>query len=536
MIRIGIGLFLLLWAFPYTALTIGDHFQSEIAQSSTSAKPWRRARLSYRIAQFSPLFWKQTQQREQETDLILSDQFFRQVLRGEQDAIIPQNHLDFLADRPETPEWNDIEWRALLRYGEFSEVLSQSRNPQINTVAAFFIGDTALLEENCNKWQECPKTWLHQLPWQETTITESLTQVPLDFVEESLQPLFAEWLITQKIENATWNQEIINHQTGHTDGYPQWFCAQMALYNHQQNPQGIQESLHNIALNDLLLTYGNMTQSAICAPARFEDALEMVDLEPSALIKLRLLIAHSYLTQLQVSPAQKSLKALDDLVDLSQEEQRIRLHLRVLARELAGDPIGMVKYAEQGLEYDKVLFTIHIAKAKLYLQEKVTALQKLSSLNGYPIEEKMQNAYTEMLLLSKNLNGSATTMTIGNSELTSDFFNHDEDFREWIVKYAAAQMDQPTSDPLNLILLRYWRGEDKHATQLLDTHLEEMVSPTGVMLSVHQNFLHASLQNRKQLINQTWKSFSQTRNWLSQMPLPQMLHTHPELFSTPFPK
>ena len=57
MIRPLLGIVVVLLGAPYGALHLGDRFQNQIASSENSAVPWRRARLSYRIAKFSPLLW-----------------------------------------------------------------------------------------------------------------------------------------------------------------------------------------------------------------------------------------------------------------------------------------------------------------------------------------------------------------------------------------------------------------------------------------------------------------------------------------------
>ena len=128
MIRSLLSITIALLTVPYISLQVGHHFQSQISSADNSATPWRRARLSYRIAKFSPFLWTSATEAEDETDLILSDFFFSQVLRGEQDAIVPQNHLDFLSDRPDNDTWNAIRGQTLLQYGQFSDALSLARS------------------------------------------------------------------------------------------------------------------------------------------------------------------------------------------------------------------------------------------------------------------------------------------------------------------------------------------------------------------------------------------------------------------------
>ena len=89
----------------------------------------------YRIAKFSPLLWTAATEEEDKTDLILSDFFFSQVLRGEQDAIVPQNHLDFLSDRPDNDTWNAIRAKTLLEYGQFADALTLAKKQDLDSFA-----------------------------------------------------------------------------------------------------------------------------------------------------------------------------------------------------------------------------------------------------------------------------------------------------------------------------------------------------------------------------------------------------------------
>ena len=135
-------------------------------------------------------------------------------------------------------------------------------------------------------------------------------------------------------------------------------------------------------------------------------------------------------------------------------------------------------------------------------------------------------------MFSKRLNGSASKITIGNHALEYDFMDDDAEFREWLVTYNSQFMDDSTGTRMTLPLLRFWRGESKHADQLLQTHLESKIHPLSVLMFTHQRFLAASIRGEKALTSTTWKQFAKTRAWLDDVPFPQMLHSHPEWFQT----
>jgi hypothetical protein len=185
---------------------------------------------------------------------------------------------------------------------------------------------------------------------------------------------------------------------------------------------------------------------------------------------------------------------------------------------------------------DKALFSIHLGQSKLYQQEKTTAIQLLSNLNGYPIETVLAAEYTDMLVFSKRLNGSATKIQIGGEELAYDFMDNDGNFRAWLVQYMANNLDTTKGTPMTIALLRFWRGEDKHSDQLIQTHLEQYVTPWSVVFSTHQRYLESSVRTDKILAKTAWNNFADTRQWLDTLPFPQMLRTHPELFRTAFPR
>jgi hypothetical protein len=139
-----------------------------------------------------------------------------------------------------------------------------------------------------------------------------------------------------------------------------------------------------------------MVQQTLCHADRFTKALSYARADQEPL--LRLLLAHTHTTQFNVTPAQKELKILQEFIEQPENTAYAKLwyHLRFLNRLVAGDPAGMDKYAEQGMPLDKALFSIHLGQSKLYQQEKTTAIQLLSNLNGYPIETVLAAEYTDL--------------------------------------------------------------------------------------------------------------------------------------------
>ena len=539
MIRSLISIAAVILTVPYISLQVGHHFQSEISSAENSATPWRRARLSYRIAKFSPFLWSAAANAEDETDLILSDFFFSQVLRGEQDAIVPQNHLDFLSDRPDNEPWNAIRGRTLLEYGQFSDALTLAQKQAsidfapIQTVSAFFTGDKEALIDGCERWANCPKGWMHALPFGTDFSETDSTTIDWKELPESDQPLFLEWVLTQESLqwNSDWTDEVLEHNADTT-----WRCTTLALATETQDVDLLTSSIELFwgeNGSEWWFSYGHMVQDVPCHPDRFAEALTVA---PEPLHnKLYLLQATAQTGLLNIAEAQVALKKIDlDAEETTHNERVLTYHLRVLTRELAGSTKGMEKYIGLGYPLDKALFSIHMGKAKLYQQAKTTAIQSLSALNGYPIPPKLQQEYTDMLMLSKRLNGSASKIQIGQHPLEYDFMDDDGNFREWLVTYHGEALTNPIGTPMTILLLRFWRGEDKHADQLLQTHLESQIHPLSVMMGTHQRFLEASLRGDKALTSTTWKQFSRTRSWLNDVPFPQMLRTHPEWFQSPW--
>ena len=535
MIRSIIGIVTVALTIPYISLQVGNHFQTQISSADDSATPWRRARLSYRIAKFSPLLWTSANQAEDDTDLILSDFFFSQVLRGEQDAIVPQNHLDFLSDRPENDTWNAIRAKTLLQYGQFPDALVLAKKQDldsfaaIQTVSAFFSGDQKAMQLGCEAWKECPKGWLHQLPFDTAESTSDVHQIDWQSFSETDQSIFVEWAITNGHWSDTWTEIALQYSSDTT-----WRCANITLATYLQDSELLSRSVDQFWGEDgseWWFSYGNLVKEVPCHPERFSDALSIAP--PETQNKLLLLEATAHTGRLNISDAQSVLKKLSlDAPETTDSERVLAYHLRVLTRELAGSTKGMEKYIALGMPFNKAIFSIHMGRSKLYQQAKTTAIQNLSALNGYPIPPKLQQEYTDMLMLSKRLNGSASKITIGSHALEYDFMDNDAEFREWLVTYQSEVMDAPTGLPMTLPLLRFWRGESKHADQLLQTHLESSIHPLSVMLFTHQRFLAASLRGDKALTSTTWKQFAKTRAWMDEVPFPQMLRTHPELFTT----
>ena len=241
MIRSLIGILTVVLTAPYISLHIGNHFQSQISSADDSAKPWRRARLSYRVAKFSPFLWDTATAAEDETDLILSDYFFSQVLRGEQDAIVPENHLDFLSDRPDNDTWNAIRAKTQLQYGQFSDALTLSQDKDsfapIQAVSAFFAGEQDLLQEACTEWGDCPKGWNHGLPFETPSETDSVQSIDWQSLPEADQPIFIEWAVTNGHWTDAWSDMVLEHADE-----PTWRCANLALAVELQDTERLAHS------------------------------------------------------------------------------------------------------------------------------------------------------------------------------------------------------------------------------------------------------------------------------------------------------
>jgi hypothetical protein len=544
-IRIIIGLLTLLLILPGGALAVGDKLSSTIQSSKNSSIPWRRAKLAYRVAKFSPFFWSIAAEGEHQADLELSNNFFEQVLRGEQDAIVPEDHLKFLEGRPNTEEWKVVRLYTLLQYGKFDEVVtlaSKFNNPNsianIATVAALYNGDQEALEEWLPLWSNAPKMW-----W---LLTEQKTELPIfqkttewqshyANLEERDKPIYIEHLLLEGISTDEIS-EIIKTVPNIED----WQCAHLTFANQTKDIERLTIIINELLKRDLFISVGTILKENLCHSDRFSTALEYATEELKT--DITLLKAHAQITQLQISKAQKTVKELmllaeqDNDVELTKEQQILIYHIRTLARELSGDPSGMEKYATLGSALNKPIFVIPLARSQLYLQAKTSARQLLSSLNGYPIPEKFEQEYKDMWSFARRLTGSEEKFSIGSYEMSHDFMNDDGDYRSWLVQYLAENTDKRNGTHIGLITLRYWRGEDRHGDQLLRTHLELNASIASTVQKAHQRFLHASIRQDKQLTSTTWKKFSATQQWLLKLDYPQMLRTHEQEFETSFPR
>ena len=405
MIRSILGIVTVALTIPYISLQVGNHFQTQISSADNSATPWRRARLSYRVAKFSPLLWTSATQSEDETDLILSDYFFSQVLRGEQDAIVPQNHLDFLSDRPDNDTWNVIRAKTLLQYGQFSDALTLAKRQDvasfsaIQAVSAFFSGDKDALEQGCTSWDACPKGWTHKLPFETPDSTSDVHQIDWQSLPETDQPIFVEWALINGHWSDTWTEIALQYSEE-----IHWRCANITLATEIQDIDLLSRSIDQFWGTDgseWWFSYGKLVEEVPCHPNRFSDALTIAP--PELQSKLHLLEATAHTGLLNISDAQNSLKNLSlDAAETTDNERTLAYHLRVLTRELAGSTKGMEKYIALGIPFNKAIFSIHMGRSKLYQQAKTTAIQNLSALNGYPIPPKLQQEYTDMLMLSNS--------------------------------------------------------------------------------------------------------------------------------------
>ena len=538
MLKYTLTAILFLLILPFGALKIGDHFQEQIENSANSAEPWRQSKLAYRIAMFSPVFWGTAERQAHQTDLRLSENFFQEVLRGERDAIVPDDHLAFLENRPDTQAWKEIRLYTLMSYGQFSEVLVLApkmlltqTTAKIASHASFYIGNIEQLEYWCSEWEDCPTGW--KKPEYFSADIEDWN-VEYEALEPDLRPVFIEHLLVKELVSPEEVSKLIIANQKDT----KWICTELAFLEKSSNPTSDPEKSSQIISKAWAevqyLSIGNLPMQTICHFSRFE-ALESIAPKES-LLHLQLLTAHSHITQFNISSAQKKLKEIEDPSVLPEHEQSIFWQLRLLAREAAGDAAGMEKYALQGMPINKAIFSVELAKAKFYQQSKTTALQHLSSLNGYPINPALEQEYKDMFSFAKRLNGSSSKTKIGSQELEYNFMDNDGDFREWLVRYIAETIDQSNNDDLGLIILRFWRGEDKHGDQLLNTHLESKTSFNSVLQTKHQRLLHASLRGDSSLSSSTWKSFSESRAILYNIAYPQLIHSKAEDFSAPFPR
>ena len=311
-----------------------------------------------------------------------------------------------------------------------------------------------------------------------------------------------------------------------------WRCANIALATQTQDIELLSKSIDQFWGEDgseWWFSYGKLVEEVLVIQTDFP--MPQTIAPPELESKLHLLEATAHTGRLNISDAQNAIKKVPlDAPETTDNERILAYHLRVLTRELAGSTKGMEKYIALGLPYNKAIFSIHMGRSKLYQQAKTTAIQNFSALNGYPIPPKLQQEYTDMLMLSKRLNGSASKITIGSHALEYDFMDNDAEFREWLVTYQSEVMDAPTGcthdHPTASILARR-----KQTCRSTYPDTPRIQYPSIVSHDVYSSTIFGCLhQGRKGTDIYNVETIAKTRAWMDEVPFPQMLRTHPEWF------
>ena len=68
---------------------------------------------------------------------------------------------------------------------------------------AFFGGDQEAMQEGCTTWADCPKGWIHQLPFETPESTNDVHQIDCILFKKD-QPIFVEWALTNGHWSDTW--------------------------------------------------------------------------------------------------------------------------------------------------------------------------------------------------------------------------------------------------------------------------------------------------------------------------------------------
>jgi hypothetical protein len=535
---------------PGAGLPIGHLFQSEIAvlEGKEKVQAWRSARFSYRIAQFSPLFWQVGIEETKSADSILSKSMYEMILRGNSGAFSSKQHLQFLETREDKEFWARSLALAHLRYGAPDKALSsldvlsegaRETATEVGIASALALGDQGSLNQWLGDGLEGSEGlyFLVDSPPAEAShflakLARSLQEPSeadwkslYDEAEEEDRPLvvegYARWTGAERETLMDWIPAAPD---------PSWSCALLSSLPHlseEGREEQAQTALAPILAGEHLFGRLTIATSTFCHPEVFVSAQESLENSPTK-SWLGIFSAQSYLGQYQIDKSQKALRAAEEQ-ELDEDQKKVVLFLRSTARELAGDIAGMEKYARTGTELDKSIFSMIMGKAALLGTKKTEAIWLLHSVPEISLPPTLKGEYDDLCAVAQRVNGSAVKIKLHDEEIAYGMLERSADFRLWFSGHLNKVTQLPHRPiPAISILINNPRVE-RDGTFLLETNSATDIDPVSIVTRSHMRFLFNSL--KKMETTQSWKDFTAVRQWLELLPFPQLLRSHPEAFS-----
>ena len=514
----------------------------ETEEQATST--WRWARLLARCATISPLFWSHSEEISQQADIALNQHYLTEVISGADGSATPDDHLDFLDSRPHSEYWTGARAQLQFHYGEFdqlntapisnetllpvmaaalihndetrvkqiSEFISQSEEIELNAGVSHLFVDT----EN-----DTPIGTLFAL-FESTDLDaiQALSILPEDYHALALEAALSNPNVDiAAIIQAT--KDIPDTAVGRP-------CLLLEIAKNNNDNLQVQDALALLSNTPQYPTRMTISQHGNCRPQTFEPNETLSTLQQQ---ELWLYQAQSWLSKYQISKAQSAIKKAESITnpDAPNTTSAKALHLRVLARELAGDLNGAEKYAKRGIVYDKAIFTHHLGRIAMLRNQKTEGLRLLSSIGYYPLPEPLKTEFTELLAIARRLGGSQAKLNIQNKEIGHTLFDDDERFRVWLIEHID-NVTLPPKPSIVLPMLNAWRGVDRHGEFMLKTQQSASISPESIAIRAQLRLLQATIEGSDDRLSAAWKELVKARTWLSSIPHPGILALSPESF------
>jgi hypothetical protein len=512
---------------------------------------------------------------------------FGMIIEGSDGGFNDEDHLLFLSSREDKDYWRNQEALAQLRYGHPEEtltILSEEGTPNADyaVAAALMTGNKEAFE----KWlpRSNAPTGIHLLSQEthdsdhplidihnalqapdKTNWEEFFTQVPPEYKDLAVEAYGQAYILAQQEakkeqerqkteQNATPQESIKDsvrpeeqREEDETSAIenPSWFekellnteyrslpnpqaCTTLSVGVARKDPILINEAKQLLDQQEFFFTQISIGAHVFCRSMLFTEAEKRTS-APEDKVQWLLYDAHALLGQHMIAKAQKRLKQAEAYPQ--NPEQTIRtLYLRARAREMASDTAGMEKYARKGLETKSPVFQSLMGKASLLKGKKTDSIWLLhkegSNLNLPP---DLLLEYSDLCAIAKRFGGNAIKVKINNEEVAYGKWERSKEFRAWFSEYLQKITTlAPSGSPPLPILLNNQRVE-QNGHFLMRAVVAEFTDPLQISIRSMLKFNYHTIRGNTEK-SDAWKEFKKTRIWLSQLPFPQLLHTHPELF------
>ena len=517
----------------------------KIETEEQATNTWRWARLLSRCASISPLFWGQSKEIAQQADIALNQHYLTEVISGADGSATPDDHLDFLDSRPDSEYWTGARAQLQFHYGEFnalSDVIITDENFYPVLAAALFRNDKEqqqllsefALQSNDIKLNPGISHYIGSpnseepfgrlLSLYDEADFDSIQQIPTLPVE--YHALAYEAAIGNPEFEVDTVIQTLTSLPDETVGKP---CLLLELSKRISDGSYVGDAIKILSEKSQFPTRLTISQYGNCRPETFEP---IDTLPPVQQQELRLYQAQSWLSKYQISKAQSALKKAESLnaTDTPNALLIKSLHLRVLARELAGDLSGAEKYAKRGVVYDKAIFTHHLGRIAMLRNQKTEGLRLLSSIGYYPLPEPLKTEFTELLAIARRLGGSQAKLNIQNKEIGHTLFDDDERFRVWLIEHIDS-VTLPPKPSIVLPMLNAWRGVDRHGDFMLKTQATKVISVESIAIRAQLRLLQASIEGSDERVSSEWKALVNARAFLTAVPHPAFLTIAPETYT-----